>query len=304
MEERIKVTSIIKSNNPEELIVFHAESLDNEIRFYLNDTQYITAIECEEDSFSIKLGEEKAKKVECDKKSKISIIMEHYKEFIKLFAIPIGILILSFIGMLYLGNIINNIISFVIIINITYFIVNIMNVIVIEFMQLSPTIKSKHSAEHMMVNFLETNKRLPKNLEEVKNSSRFSSKCGSRKLIYGISEDLIRSILATIFAGTISVLFSSNYEINAVIFLFTYFFIGFIIRKLMKKYELLSFIIHPIKKVLTNIAQCANTTNKVKDKDIILSYFVASVWLQVVYPEFYDKNTSTFWKQYLKEVNN
>lgn len=300
MEERIKVTSIIKSNDPEKLVVFHAESLEDEMRFYLNDTQYITATECT-DGFSIKLDEEeKQKEGECTKKSKISIIMEHPKEFIKLFSIPLGILILSFIGMLYLSDIISNILAFFIIMNIIYFIVNIMNVIIIESMQVSPTLKSKHSAEHMMVNFLETYKRLPKNFEEIKKSSRFSPKCGSRKLINGIAEDFIRSILAVTSAGIVSLFFPSNYEI---IFLLIYFLVSFIIRKAIKKYGILSFIINPINKVLTNIAQCSNTTNRVKDNDIILSYFVASVWLQVVYPEFYDKNTNTFWKQYLK-VNN
>ena len=56
MEERIKVTSIIKSNDPEKLIVIHASSLQNEIRFYLNDTQYLTAIECK-GGYSIRLEE-------------------------------------------------------------------------------------------------------------------------------------------------------------------------------------------------------------------------------------------------------
>ena len=32
MEERNKVTSIIKSNDPEKLVVFHAASLQNEIK--------------------------------------------------------------------------------------------------------------------------------------------------------------------------------------------------------------------------------------------------------------------------------
>lgn len=122
MEERNKLTSIFKSNDPEELVVFRAASLQNEIRFYLNDTLHLAAVECE-DGFTIKLEEEKAE--ECNK-------------------------------------------------------------------------KSKHSAEHMMVNFLEINKRLPKNIEEVKKYSRFSSECGSRKLIEGIVEELIRSIIATV----------------------------------------------------------------------------------------------------------
>lgn len=303
MEERNKVTSIFKSNDPEKLVVFHAASLQNEIRFYLNDTQYLTAVECEE-GCSIRLEEEKAE--ECNKKSKISIIRENLKEFIKILSIIIGISILGFIGVFYLSKIIDNILVFLIIMNIIYFVINILNVVIMETMETAPAIKSKHSAEHMMVNFLEINKRLPKNIEEVKKSSRFSPECGSRELIKGIAEELIRSIVATIFTVIVSVIvshFSSNSVTNAIVFLSTYYLVKFVVGKAIKKYGALNFIIKPIKKVLTNIAQCANTTSKVKDRDIILAYSVAKPWLQVVYPEFYNEDEDIFWKQYFK-VNN
>ncbi len=303
MEERNKVTSIFKSNDPEKLVVFHAASLQNEIRFYLNDTQYLTAVECEE-GCSIRLEEEREE--EGDKKSKISIIKENLREFIKLFSIIIGISILGFIGVLYLSKRIDSILVYLIIMNIIYFVINIVNVVIMETMETAPAIKSKHSAEHMMVNFLEINKRLPKNIEEVKKSSRFSPECGSRELIKGIAEELIRSIVATIFTVIVSIIvshFSSNSVTNVIVFLSTYFLTKFVVGKAITKYGALNFIIKPIKKVLTNIAQCANTTSKVKDRDIILAYSVAKPWLQVVYPEFYNENEDIFWKQYLK-VNN
>ena len=287
MEERNKVISIIKSNDPEKLVVFHAASLQNEIRFYLNDTQYLAAVEGEE-GCTIRLEEEKEE--EDNKKSKISVIRENLKEFLKLFSIILGISILGSIGVFYLSKIIDNILVFLIIMNIIYFIINIVNVVIME---TAPKVKSKHSAEHMMVNFLEINKRLPKSIEEVKKSSRFSPKCGSRELIKGIAEELIRSIVATIFTVIVSVVvshFSSNSATYAIVFLATYFLVKFVVGKAITKYGALSFIVKPIKKVLTNIAQCANTTSKVKDRDIILAYSVARPWLQVVYPEFYNEN--------------
>ena len=300
MEERNKVTSIIKSNDPEKLVVFHAASLQNEIRFYLNDTQYFAAVEGEEGR-TIRLEEEKEE--EDNKKSKISVIRENLKEFLKLFSIIGGISILGFIGVFYLGKIIDNILVFLIIMNIIYFIINIVNVVIMETMETAPKVKSKHSAEHMMVNFLEINKRLPKSIEEVKKSSRFSPECGSRELIKGIAEELIQSIVATIFTVIVSVVvshFSSNSATYVIVFLATYFLVKFVVGKAITKYSALSFIVKTIKKVLTNIAQCANTTSKVKDRDIILAYSVARPWLQVVYPEFYNENEDIFWKQYLK----
>ena len=186
--------------------------------------------------------------------------------------------------------------------NVIYFIINIINVVIMEAMETAPAIKSKHSAEHMMVNFLEFNKRLPKNIEEVKKSSRFSPECGSRELIKGIAEELIRSIIATVFTVIVSIIvshLSSNSITNAIVFLATYYFIKFVVGKVITKCGALDFIIKPIKKVLTHIAQCANTTSKVKDRDIIFAYSVAKPWLQVVYPEFYNENEDIFWKQYL-----
>lgn len=294
MEERNEITSILKSNDPEKLVVFRAASLQNEIRFYLNANQYITAVECEEGCV-IRLEEEKAE----EQKSNFSIIKENLKEFIKLFSIILVISLLSFICIFYLCNTINNILAFLIIMNIIYFIEKTVSVVIIETMKTVPAIKSKHSAEHMMVNFLENNKRLPKNIEEVRKSSRFSPECGSRELISGFAEELIRSIIATIFTVIVSTIvshFSSNSIVYAISFLSTYYLVKFVVGKIINKYGALNFIIKPIKRVLTNIAQCANTTNKVKDKDIVLAYAVARPWLQIVYPEFYNENEDIFWE--------
>lgn len=303
MGERNKVTSIFKSTDPEKLVVFRASSLQNEIRFYLNDTQYLTAVESKK-GCSIRLGEGKAE--ECNKKSKISIIKENLKEFIKLFSIVLVTLILGLTGIFYLGKIIDNIFVFLIIMNIIYFIINILNVVIIETMKTPPVIRSKHSAEHMMVNFLEINKRLPNSIEEVKKCSRFSPECGSRELIKGLAEKFIQSIVATIFTFIVSVVvshFSSNPVTNVIVFLSAYFLVKFVVGKAITKYGALNFIIKPMKKVLINIVQCANTTSIVKDSDILLAYSVAKPWLQIVYPEFYNENANIFWKQYLK-VNN
>lgn len=296
MEERNKVTSIIKSNDPEKLVVFHAASLPNEIRFYYNDTQYLAAVEGEK-GCTIRLEEEKEE--EDNKKSKMHVNRENLKELLIIFGIPI----LGAIGLIYLSKIIDNILVFLIIMNIIYSISIIVSVVIIETMETAPKLKSKHSAEHMMVNFLEINKRLPKSIEEVKKSSRFYPECGSRELIKGIAEELIRSIVATIFTVIVSVVvshFSFNFATYVIVFLATYFLVKFVVGKAITKYGALSFIVNPIKKVLTNIVQCANTTSKVKDRDIILAYSVARPWLQVVYPEFYNENEDIFWKQYLK----
>ena len=62
MEERNNVIPIFKSNDQEKILVFHAASLQNEIRFYLNDTQYFTAVDCEE-GFEIRFRRSKNRRM-------------------------------------------------------------------------------------------------------------------------------------------------------------------------------------------------------------------------------------------------
>lgn len=155
MEKRNEIKSIFKSNDPEELLVFKAASLKNEIRLYLNDTIYLAAIEMEE-GCKIGLGEEE----ECKTPKKMT--KKKFKKFIKIFSINLGIVILGLAGLFYLCNLINNFFLFLIIINIVPFIIVIANVVILEAVETSPALRSKHSAEHMMVNFLQINKRLPK----------------------------------------------------------------------------------------------------------------------------------------------
>lgn len=233
MEKRNKITSIFKSNDPDKLLVFRSISLQNEIRFYLNPTQYFTAVECEK-GCEIRLRDESDEKEEFNKKSELSIIRENLKETIKSVSITLGFLLLATIGLLYLNKIIDNLLVFLLIMNITFFITISVSVILMGSMLLTPALKSKHSAEHMMVNFLEINKRLPKNIAEVKKSSRFSPNCGCRQLIKIIVKVFILSIVSTIFAVIVSGIvshFYSNSQTNVIVFLLFTFLGVFLLEK-------------------------------------------------------------------------
>lgn len=308
MEERNKATSILKTEDQGKLEVWKAESRKDQIRFYFdNDTKYIVAIENKE-GCDIRLGEEKAE--ESNKKSENSINREELKEFIKWWLSNLEILLtsiigvsivgVSIIGLVYVIRKINNILVLIGIMNIICFIIKIVGLVIIETKETDPSLKSKHSAEHMMANFLEINKRLPKNIEEVKKTSRFSPECGSRDLIEGQAEDLICDIIAIIFAMSVRSIVVSNFSAmfltNEIVLFGMYYLVRFVVGKVITKYEALNFIIEPMENVLTNIVQCANTTSKVKDRDIILAYCVAKKWLQVVYPEYYDEKEDVFWK--------
>lgn len=298
MKERNTEITIFKSSNPEKLIVFYAESLEDQIRFYLNENHYISAIDCDNGNISIKYGEEiQEEKI---KKSIFNTIKENKKKFIKLcFLVPILILLITIFTITLFSFFGKNKFIFLFVMFFVYYLLMILFLIIVELKQTSLVLRSKHSAEHMMVNFLEINKRLPRNMQEIKKSSRFSPNCGSKYMIEGIVKDFVTNILSSttsIVVSSFVIYFYSNNTVEIIVFLGTYCLTLLILNILIKKYEKIGFIINPIQKILTNLVQCANTTKKVKDEDIMLAYSAAKYWIQIVYPEFYDQDKDIFEK--------
>lgn len=306
MEERKELTTIFKAKDPDKLIVFHGESSEDEIRFYLNDTKYITAINCGDGNISVKLGEKVEEVKEENQKSKLAIIKENSKEFLKVFSLFLSVVLGTTVMVLAMTSLFNNILSYLFfyfaITNIVYFIMLIVTVMLLESNSSSMAIRSKHSAEHMMINFLEKNRRLPKNMQEIRKSSRFSTDCGSKELIKGTVEDFISKMFAIIMAFAISscvAYFFKNIITELIVFFGAYYLFKFIASTFFKKNKKMETVVKPIKNVLTNIVQYANTTKKVKDEDIFLAYCVAKEWIQVVYPEFYNQEEDVFLNNYL-----
>lgn len=299
MKKLYDFNSIEKSNNPEKLTVFHASNSQHQIRFYINRTQFIAATELKV-GCKISLDEEKE---EYTKNSILSKILENPKYLFKIVIISCIVQLLFFYFLLFLINNINNSILLLFTMISSFFIMLIINNFILELITTSNSLKSKHAAEHMMVNFLENNKRLPHNIEEVKKYSRFSQNCGSRFLIIEIIEDFMRSIIAFIgvtFINEFIIIFFHHTLYFADLF-FLYLFVDFVLKNLISKLDKLNFILIPIEKLLNLFIQCANTTSKVKNNDILLAYSVVRRWIKIVYPEFYNVNDDNiFYKQYYK----
>ena len=79
MEETSNPITIIKAKDPDKLIVYHASSRKDEIRFYINETQYITAVEQSDGTAWVDAGEDIEEKE--NKKSSLTIIKENFKGF-------------------------------------------------------------------------------------------------------------------------------------------------------------------------------------------------------------------------------
>ena len=287
MEERVEIKSIFKSNNPEELIVFKADSSEDEIRFWFNDEQYVSVKDNYNGTFSINYGENKKEQNDIKNENKLLIIKENLEEYFKSLFFDLDkveIFGFSIIFILLLS----------IICNILVCLLEIIAILTI-YKNKPISLKSKHSAEHMMCNFLEEKKRLPKDISEIKNISRFTDDCGSRKITIGYISDFIQNVFISLISVCIGSYITQSSKNDMLVFIFIYIVIGFIVW-ILKKSNKLYFIIKPVNKILNNLVQCCNTTRKVEDNDIVLAYYVAKEWMKIVYPEFYNEDEDTFYE--------
>lgn len=305
MEEQIVVKKIWKSNDPEKLEVIYAASRENEIRFYLNAEQYVVAREDDNnETISIEYEEEQEQKDDnSENESILTYIKENIKdkEFLKFLAFFLGISLLVhfllIVSMMAIATLTSSLLIQLAAITFIFSWGLVIFEVSYECKLTSRSLKSKHSAEHMMINFLTSNKRLPKSMKEIKETSRFCTNCGSREKVRGIAENFVQCILTVIIACSIVYLVFPNYKetlLLGMIFFVSYTTSFYVMWSVIHKYKKLKFIITPIENILNYIVQCANTTKKVKDEDLELAYYAAKYWLKVVYPEFYSEDDDIF----------
>lgn len=303
MEEKSYTIRILKSGETENISVLHAASTENDIRFYLNETQYIYASIPKGKEPSIGFGEDEINTSNISKstfKEKAKFLLALLPGIFLIIIAVFGITILT----LLLAQFIDNPFLNVFIINIICLSINLLTVIILENKKTPPTLKSKHSAEHMMVNFLEKHNRLPQNLSEIKNSSRFSNKCGSREKVKGFTKDFISRTIAgivSIIAAYIFSFLSEKIAIYLLILIIVYTLSLILTSLILKKSKKMQFIVRPLESLLTSLTQCANTSRKVEEFDIVLAYVAATEWLKLVYPEFYNEKEDTFLDNVLRE---
>ena len=306
MEEKSNIIRILKSGDTKNISVLHAASTENDIRFYVNETQYIYATKPKGKEPLIGLGKDSlgnTNKTKLSLKEKVKFILSLLPAIFLIIIAVSGIGILT----LLLAQFIDNPFLYILLTNIIWLSINLITVIVIENKETPPTLKSKHSAEHMMVNFLEKHNRLPKNMSEIKKSSRFSTNCGSREKVKGFTEDFICKTLAGIITIIIANIFSfviENIAIFVLILILVYTLTLILSTLLLKKSKKLQFIVKPFETLLTSITQCANTKRNVDEFDIVLAYVAAKEWVKLVYPEFYNEEEDNFLDDFLKELEN
>lgn len=143
-------------------------------------------------------------------------------------------------------------------------------------------VKSNHSAEHMVINFIKKNHQIPKSLEELRFASRFEKNCSSRQYI---SQNML-SRIANFFV--ISVLFIILIYLNLPIIFKIFIFLLFVFIK--------EKICRPIIKSLSTLGSYiiqykVSTTKNVSDESLITAFIAASIWFHITHYNEYDENT-------------
>lgn len=295
---------IVKAADTEKLIVLHARSHEDKIKFYINENECFVGEKIKDkNEIIVNLCDDtKNKEIvpEISLKDNLKFALSSYH-----IILPSALIVfLSIISIIFIASLINNTLISLLLITTIPFITKITTVTLFEFKETSMSLKSKHAAEHMMINCLETYRRLPKSLKELKNSSRFRKDCSSRKKIKGFTNNYLSLSVAgliTYFAEYFLSFLSLNAIIYLIILVSLYFLIYFLTNIALTKIKKLQFIVMPLENLLNNIVQCANTTQKVDQVDFLLAYCVAKEWIKLVYPNFYDESGDTFLDNFFEE---
>lgn len=160
-------------------------------------------------------------------------------------------------------------------------------------------LRSKHSCEHKVIEFVLKNKRLPQTINELKKTTRFTIDCGCKQRVVGFSDIYIMIIVSFIIAFGVALLVDTYVGYWVVMdLLFGLFFIILLfslnltlIFGLSPKFKKLS---SSLNKYFIYFIELANTTSKPREIDYFVAYYAAKVWVISLHPEFYDSQEDTF----------
>lgn len=274
----------------DKLVVSHAVSTEEDIRFYINETQYFSATH-DDNGYNVEF---------CTKKEKEEQVKTKFQKFKENLDIGLfcSVFILIVVSMCILLSVfIDSYVIFLFATSLLPIMIQMFFIVILEMRSVSKNLRSKHSAEHMMANFLETNQRLPRSIEEVKSASRFCEDCGTRKLISGNSElffSKLSAFIVSIIASGICNHFSDNKIIHLTVVSVTFCLVSIVARIILDKYKKTEKLTEPLTIACSKLIQRINTTSKVKDRDIILAFCAARAWLELVYPEYCTEDDDLF----------
>ena len=281
-----------------------AVSYTDRICFYVNSMQYYEAIdngdeievhlkddekneETEQKFFKVELKSEKKSTDTPNNKEKKSyfkkvkdILITNKKDFLIVLGVIYSILISCYIMMSFFKEALNLGLSIAFILSILFHVIDLTYKMCNEIL-IDEDLKSKHGAEHSMINFMIKHDRLPKTLTEVRTASRFSLDCGSRNEIKGRAERYLATLSSLIVSIILQKLIEQKLDnIIAIVILFVSFILlEIIFVKIIRKKNLLYPVTKWIEDQLTMLLQVFNTRGTT-DHNILVAYCVAIAWFE------------------------
>lgn len=294
--------TINSSTDKKKIVVEHASTGSDKIRFFLDETWYVTACEFEENRYMTIIQHEPM------------AMMENYLEQLCYsnnlkqinrrldIIIDIALALLCFSIMI----VVDNFFFSVFMANAVIFLIYLRHNLVRKLALTPENIRSKHSAEHKMVNFISKNQRLPRNWEELRKASRFSNRCSSNidiiiaeRSFVTITIAIIGALLVHCIAKLVLVNFSVFFWFVFDLIIYTLFL------AIMLKYRdrgVVKSLINCSISVLMRVNQLSVTKRKVADSDLILAYLAGRRWMLMKYPEFYTEEDEKFWRENLIDI--
>lgn len=281
-------------------MISHAASTSNYISIYINKTQRITVFQKGNNIYEYEFQEEVLENKDEDEKIKCNTNAQWLKHFTKV----VINYFLDFIFTLFLATLVFKLLIYAPIslelVAIISFLISILLIcayyLALEFIIPCKIIKkdfdfktaSNHSAEHMVINFIQKNYQLPSNLSELRLASRFDRYCSSYRYLHQDSLAHIASYFVTYVLCLL--LIFMDFPILFNIFIFLIF--GFI------KDKICSPIIECLSTLGSYIIQYkVSTTKNVSDESLITAYIAANMWFHITHYNEYDENNyRTFFK--------
>lgn len=164
----------------------------------------------------------------------------------------------------------------------------------------SEELKKNHSVEHMIVDFINQYKRLPHNLDELKEMPYRSIHCGTTGYVLAIISIIFvyfSLLLIFQFVQTITIKDSELTLIIEYLWTISFFLVFFIVAFVFEKFKLNKLLFFEFSKRLSVFMQKWTTSEDFSDKNLVIVYFIAEYWGKQFNKQILENANSQYWNR-------
>lgn len=160
--------------------------------------------------------------------------------------------------------------------------------------------KRNHSVEHMIVDFINTKRRLPKNLEELKAFPHRSIYCGTTGNIIGFISISIEYFIILMLYLLVKMIFSNSIEISSIIEKYesiSYIIVFVTVMIIATKSNLNNILFLNMSRKISVFIQKWTTSPNYTDENLVIAYFIAEYWAELFNCELLNDVDTEYWKK-------